>query len=104
MDAFKLNAKDDRIIAQLLDTKASLRTFTCRNLIAVVVDPGLVPAGTNRHEECFTVGGFVLKQLLQEGGVFDVRKVLLSQLLALPVEFIREPLEEKHSEDVFFVL
>ena len=63
-----------------------------------------MPAGADGHEECFAVGGLVFEQLLQQSGVGDVGEILLAQLLALAVEFIRQPLEEQHAEDEFLEL
>ena len=62
------------------------------DLVAVLVGPGLVPARAYGHEEGVTVGRLVFENLVQDGGVGDVRVVLAPQRLALEVEFVREAL------------
>ena len=56
-----------------------LEVLERRNLVAVLVRPGLVPAGADGHEEGLAVGGLVFEQLVQERGVGDVGEVLLAE-------------------------
>ena len=79
-----------------------LEVLQCRDKLAVRVDPGFMPAGTDRNEEGLAVGGLVFQQLRDETGlVLQMGEISLAQLLALAVEFVGEALEEKHPEDEF---
>ena len=70
------------------------------NKFAVLVSPGLVPAGANRDEKGLAVRSLVLQQLLEQFRfVLEVCKVLLAELLPLAVELIRKPLQKQHPED-----
>src|SRR5262245_2495043 len=63
-----------------------------------------MPAGTNRDEKGFAVGGLVFEKLLQERSVRDVGEISLAEKLTLAVEFVREALQKEHAEDEFLEL
>ena len=63
-----------------------------------------MPAGADRDEEGLAVGGLVFEKFFQERGIGDVGEVLLAELFALAVEFVRKALEEQHPEDEFLEL
>ena len=80
-----------------------LEVLQCRYPVAVLVDPGLMPAGAHRNEKRLAIGGLVFQQFLNQLGlVFQMGEILLAQLLALAVELVREALQKQHPEDEFF--
>ena len=82
-----------------------LEVLERRNLIAVLVDPGFMPAGAHGNKEGLAVGGLVFQQFLDEIRlILQMGKVFLAQLLALAVELIGQALEEQHAEDEFLEL
>ena len=82
-----------------------LEVLERRNQIAVLVDPGFMPAGAHGNKEGLAVGGLVLQQFLDEIRlILQMGEIFLAQLLALAVELIGEALEEEHAEDEFLEL
>ena len=77
-----------------------LEVLEGRNHVAVFIRPGLMPARPVGDEEGFAVGGLVLNQFRQQVRlVLEVRKVPFTKLLALAVEFIRQPFQKQQTED-----
>ncbi len=82
-----------------------LEVLERRDLVALLVDPALVPAGARRHEEGVPVGGLVIEQLVQQRGlVLQVGIGGGAQDGPLAVELVRQALDEQHAEDEFLEL
>ena len=90
--------RSDGLVEHVADVV--LEVLQGRHEIAVVVLPGLVPAGSDGDKEGLAVGCLVFEQLGDEIRlVFEVCEGLLAELLAFAVELVGEPLQEQHAED-----
>ena len=77
-----------------------LQVLQGRHLLAVLISPGFMPTGANRHKEGLTVGGLVLQEFFNKRRLFlEVCIVSAAKLLPFPVELVRQPLDEQHPKD-----
>ena len=82
-----------------------LEIFKRGHSIAVGINPGFMPAGTNRNKEGLSVGSFVLEQFFDEIGlIFQMREILFAKPFTLAIKLIRQTLKEKHTKNKFFKL
>ena len=90
--------RSDGLVEHVADVV--LEVLQGRHEIAVLVSPGLVPAGSNGDKESLAVGCLVFEQLGDEIRlVFEVCEALLAELVTFAVELVGQPLQEQHAED-----
>ena len=92
----------DRLVEHVADVV--FEVLERRDLVAVLVGPGFMPAGAHGHKESIAVGGLVFEELAEKLGLAGKVCVILPDGLALAVELVGEALQEEHAEDEFLEL
>ena len=69
-----------------------LEVFERGNFCTVIINPGFTPTSANGYKERVAIGDFVFQYLCQELGLATQMGVVMFDLLALAVKFVRQAL------------